>query len=76
MKNYTCSVCEVPMLLVQTIDGGPDDVILYRCHKCHKEIFIGKFSVSPPVVCNGSETRRIGFGQMPTSSTSHKGGVW
>ncbi|KKU67926.1 MAG: hypothetical protein UX89_C0010G0005 [Parcubacteria group bacterium GW2011_GWA2_47_16] len=76
MRNHTCGVCSIPMTLVQTIGEGKDDVVFYKCPKCSREVFVGYFTVSPNSVSNGSETKRIGFGQVPTSSTSHKGGVW
>lgn len=77
MRDQNCPVCEVPMTTVQVIGDGVDDVVLFRCPNCRKEVFVGYFRFAPPAINGESKVRTVGFGDAPTSSgTSHKGGVW
>lgn len=76
MKNQTCSACSVPMIIVQIIGSGSDDVALCRCAECFKEVFVGHFTFHPTVISHSS-ARAVGFGDARVPSrASHKGGVW
>lgn len=67
------------MTTMQVVGDGVDDVVLYKCLKCSKEVFVGYFRFVPSVINgNGFKVKTRGFGdaRVSSSNSSHKGGVW
>ena len=40
MKTHFCSVCSIPMELVQVVRGGRDEIDFFKCPNCGKEVSI------------------------------------